>query len=214
MIVALVLGSALGYLTQYLQAHLSGNWNTLASSGVVWVVFAFILTGLLGLSAGWSALLGFLSLVGALAGYYVAQRFIGDATSSDSSMTVWLVAAIVGGPIFGIAGSWWNAGGTVRSSGTWLSTGGESLRSEARMWHLSRPVIGVALVSAVLLAEGIYFFWHVDGKHASGRIEILLALFAPINLAHTTRDRLTGLLLLIPLVLLGVAFSGLLDVAS
>ncbi|NEA33387.1 DUF6518 family protein [Streptomyces sp. SID13031] len=211
-VVALVVGLGLGFLTQHLQAHLPGNWNTLANSGAVWVIFAFMVTAGLRLPAGWSALLGFLTLMSALTGYYVSARFIDDVTSSASTMAVWLVAAIVGGPVFGVAGSWWEAGGAVGSTGSWWSTGGESQRSETRLWHVSRPVVAVALVSAVLLAEGIYLLWHVDNKHTSGRVEVVFAIFAPISLSHTTRDRLTGFLLLLPLALLGIAFYGLFDV--
>ncbi|WP_157630433.1 DUF6518 family protein [Kribbella catacumbae] len=210
-VVALVVGLVLGFLTQYLQGHLPGNWNTLANSGVVWVVFAFAVTAVLRLSTGWSALLGFITLFGALAGYYVSARFIEDVTSSVSTMAVWLLAAIVGGPVFGVAGGWWSEGAAVRSTGSWWSTGGGSLRSEGRWLQLSRPVIGVALLSGVFLAEGIYLLWQVENKHASGRVEVVLAILAPIVLARTTRDRLTGLLLLIPLGLLGMAFYRLLN---
>ncbi|WBQ05540.1 DUF6518 family protein [Kribbella sp. CA-293567] len=208
---AVVVGLGLGFLTQHLQAYLPGNWNTLANSGVVWVVFAFAVTAVLRLPTGWSALLGFLTLTGALTGYYVSARFIEDATSSVSTMAVWAFAAIVGGPVFGIAGSWWSEGAAVRSTGSWLSGGGESLRSEARLWHLSRPVVGVALLSGAFLAEGIYFLWQVENKHASGRVEVVLAVLAPIMLARSNRDRFTGLLLLVPLGLAGIAFYGLLD---
>jgi hypothetical protein len=208
---ALVVGLALGFLTQYLQGQLPGNWNTLANSGVVWVIIAFMVTAALRLSTGWSALLGFITLFCALIGYYVAARFIEGVTSSTSTMVVWSLAAIVGGPVFGIAGSWWSEGGAVRSTGTWLSTGGESLRTETRLWHLSRSVVGVTLLSAVLLAEGIHFLWRVENKHASGWLEVIMAILAPLSLAHSSRDRVTGFLLLIPLGLLGIACYGLLD---
>ena len=210
-VIALVVGLALGYLTQHLQAQLPGNWNTLANSGVVWVVFAFVVTAVLRLSTGWSAFLGFITLFGALAGYYASARFIEDVTSSASTMAVWVFAAIVGGPVFGIAGTWWSEGAAVRSAGSWWSTGGLSERSEGRLWHLSRPVVGVALLSAAFLAEGIYFLWQVENKHASGRVEVVLAFLAPIMLARTNRDRFTGLLLLVPLGLVGMAFYGLLN---
>lgn len=210
-LVALVVGLGLGFLTQYLQGHLSGNWNTLANSGAVWVIVAFMVTAAFVLPTGWSATLGFLTLVGALAGYYVSARFIEDVTSSSSTMLVWLFAAIVGGPVFGVAGSWWRAGGEVGSTGGWWSTGVESNRSETRLWHVSRPVVAVALLSAVLLAEGIYLLWHVENRHASGRLEVIAAIFAPISLSWSTRDRVTGLLLLAPLAVIGIAFYGLLN---
>jgi hypothetical protein len=208
---ALVVGLALGFLTQYLQGELPGNWNTLANSGVVWVLVAFMVTAALRLPTGWSALLGFLTLFSALIGYYLSARFIEGATSSASTMAVWVLAALVGGPVFGVAGSWWSEGGAVRSTGSWLSTGGESDRAEARLWHFSRSVVAVALLSAVLLAEGIHFLWQVENKHASGRLEVIAAILAPLSLAHSSRDRVTGFLLLIPLGLLGIAAYGLLD---
>ncbi|MEU4391075.1 DUF6518 family protein [Kribbella sp. NPDC023855] len=210
-VVALVAGLALGFATQDLQAKLPGNWNTLANSGVVWVVFAFTVTAVLRLAAGWSAVLGFITLVGALAGYYASARFIDDVTSSGSTMAVWLFAALVGGPVFGVAGSWWSAGGAVRSTGSWWSAGGGRLRSEGRLWQLSRPVVAVALLSGAFLAEGIYFLGQVENKQASGLVEIVLAVLAPMMLARTNRDRLTGLLLLLPLGLLGMAFYRLLN---
>jgi hypothetical protein len=211
LVVALVVGLALGFATQDLQAKLPGNWNTLANSGVVWVVFAFTVTAVLRLPAGWSAVLGFITLVGALAGYYASARFIDDVTSSASTMAVWLFAALVGGPVFGVAGSWWSAGGAVRSTVSWWSAGGGRLRSEGRLWQLSRPVVAVALLSGAFLAEGIYFLGQVENKHASGLVEIVLAVLAPMMLARTNRDRLTGLLLLLPLGLLGMAFYRLLN---
>ena len=58
---------------------------------------------------------------------------------------------------------------------------------------------------ARFLAEGIYFLWQVDNKHASGLVEVVLAILAPMMLARTNRDRLSGLLLVLPLGLLGMA---------
>jgi hypothetical protein len=208
---ALVVGLVLGFLTQYLEGELSGKWGTLATSDVVWVIVAFMVAAAWRLRAGWSAVLGFVTLVAALTGYYVSARLIDGVTSSASAIAVWVLAALVAGPVFGVAGSWWSADGAVRSTGSWLSAGGGSERAEARLWHLSRSVVAVALLSAALLAEGIHYLWRVEGEGAAGQLELVAAVVAPLALAHSGRDRVTGLLLLIPLGLLGVAAYGLLD---
>ena len=104
LLVAVAVGLLTGVLTLAGQAVLPTEANRLANSGAIWVTVAFAL--------GWrmpndttAAVAGLLALIGALAGYFVAASFA-QAGISTSTVAIWVGVAVLGGPVFGVAGRW------------------------------------------------------------------------------------------------------------
>jgi hypothetical protein len=125
---------------------------------------------------------GFATLLGALLGYYVAAHFLVEASASSDLVAFWIGIALVGGPLFGMAGHWWG---------------------DAREW---RRVAGAALLGAVIVAEGIYLVRVVIPEdRPAGWVEIAVGIVVPLLLGRSARDRLLGLLALLPALLLGIA---------
>jgi hypothetical protein len=109
-------------------------------------------------------------LLATVAGYYGAAGLAG-APMSTWMTAFWLGVAFVAGPLFGVAGRWWH--------------------DESRLLR----VIGVALLGALLMAEGLYlmvvlqYFW-------SGGVMLVAGLIATALMAQ--RDDLLLTLLALP----------------
>lgn len=163
-------GRVLGVVTQTLQGVLGRGWNVLANSGAIWLVGAFLLSAAIHAGTRASALAGWGVLLGALVGYYGSAWWLdGVPFGAVSVLVIWFLAACAGGPVFGIAGSWWRA---------------------RRGW---RHVAALALLGGVLIAEGIYLLARVQTQGRAGWVEIVAGLLVPLLLGRTARDRLLGL---------------------
>jgi hypothetical protein len=86
----------------------------------------------------------------------------------------------VGGPVFGIAGHRWHAGGARE-----------------------RP-LALALLGAVFVAEGAHTLLEVPALAPTGWVEIAVGVAVVPLLARSRGERLTALVLLLPLALLGL----------
>ena len=119
-------------------------------------------------------------------GYYVTAHLFVNAGVDARSVVFWLSLAIIGGPVFGLAGRWWRIGRT-------------DLRGAA----------GAALLGAAFVAEGVYLLpivWHPQAP--VGWIEILVGLATPLVLGRSAKERLVALALLAPLALAGIGVYG------
>jgi hypothetical protein len=118
-----------------MQATLPGVLNHLGNSAAVWCLAAFLAGRLLPWRAWWAALGGLLVLAGAVVGYYACTTlFLHDDLNAGTLFFpgVWLTAALLAGPVFGVAG-------TVAGSADRL-----------------RRVLAYAVLTAVFLAEAAY----------------------------------------------------------
>lgn len=180
-VLAGVVGIALGVLTLIGQGQLPGAWQHLANAGGPWLVGAFFISALVP-SSRWAAVAGLVTLLGALLGYYVAAHFLVEASASSGIVAFWIGIALVGGPLFGMAGHWWR---------------------DAREW---RRVAGAALLGAVIVAEGIYLLQVVIPEdRPAGWAGIAVGIAVPLLLGRTAGDRLLGLVAMVPALLLGLA---------
>jgi hypothetical protein len=134
-----VVGLAVGVLTLVGQGVVPGDWNHLVNSGAVWLLFAFF-AGSLVRSPGWAACAGLETLAGTLVGYYLARFVAYDMSPARGTLLFWVVLALVGGPIFGLAGSWWcdrhrlkQAAGAALLGGVFLAEGADILINMQRM---------------------------------------------------------------------------------
>ncbi len=90
---------------------------------------AFLVGSLMPSDRG-AAAAGLGTLIGAVASYYLVAQVVAGAGVSASSLAIWLGTAVVGGPVFGIAGHWWRG-----------------IRQPQRL-------LGVALLTGVYVEEG------------------------------------------------------------
>ena len=178
--IAALIGLAAGSLTQVGQGVLPDGWRVIANSITPWLAVAF-LTGAVAPGRASAVAGGIVSLLGALVGYYalVAIRF-GYGPSLSGAMLLWLIAAVVGGPVFGLAGHWW------RGPDAW------------------RRAVGPALLGAAAIAEGVYLSG-IETVAAATPGFLVVGVALPVLLGRSRDDRLRGLAALVPCLALGAA---------
>lgn len=187
-----VVGIGIGVLTLLAAWYVHDLRAYLANAGVPWLVGAFLFGALMPSSRS-AAVAGFDLLLGCVVGYYAAEAIVvADPSITSAHVFFWGSVALVGGPLFGAAGHWW--------------------RNPRSRWH----IIAMGLLGAALIAEGAYFY-HLRGISltygTAGRIEMAIGVLTPLLLGRTARERLYGLLVLPPFLMLGLAAFALIDVA-
>jgi hypothetical protein len=126
-----------------------------------------------------AAVAGIATLVLALLGYQLASMVAGMPLGA-SALVIWTGTALVGGPVFGIAGRRWQADA-----------------GRARL-------VAMALLGAVFVAEGAYTLWAIPDLGRAGSVEVVLGIAVPVLLGRDRRERVSALALLVPLALLGL----------
>ena len=185
--VALVVGVGLatGVITQIGQSVLPDGWSQVANAISPWLFIAF-LVGATMPDARWAAAAGIATLVLALVGYYAMVELRFGYGASTGSLVRWGVGALVGGPVFGVAGWRWRVGPPRQRA------------------------IALGLLVAVAIAEGAYDAV-VLGNTAVGAGFILAGLVVPLLLGRGRDDRLGAYLAALPWLALGalgyVAFT-------
>lgn len=171
-------GLGVGVATQLLQGVLPGGTNWAANSLSAWLVVAFGVASraprVRSAAAGAVAL-----LLAALVAYEVVVegRF---GTGWGSLVSFWAAGAIAGGLVFGPAGLAW------RHGGRWARA------------------TGVALLAALLVAEGVYLSAILVDRIV-GIVLVGSGLAVPLILNPTWRQRRTAYLVLLPCLALGAA---------
>jgi hypothetical protein len=179
-VVILVAGLATGILTQIGQGVLPDGWSSAANAISPWLFVAFLVGSTMA-SLRSAALAGIGILVLAIIGYdaMILVRY-GYGPSLGSSL-FWGIAALAGGPVFGIAGYAWRTG-----------------------THPQRAA-ALGLLVALGVAEGIYNSV-VLGSPGTGAAFVLIGLLMPVLLARSADDRIGAYVASIPA--LGLAGLG------
>jgi hypothetical protein len=177
-VLATGVGAATGVLTFVGQRYLPGQWNVLVNSGAIWLVPVFLVASRMR-SASWGAAAGLGTLAATLLGYYGAATLSG-IPESTYFFALWCGVALVAGPLYGAAGSWW------------------------RDVRRTRRVAAVALLGGVFVAEGSYLIVALR-YHGSGTGMIAAGVALTAVLARGGRDRLYALLALPVVALLAFA---------
>ena len=156
-------GLVVGALTSFGQTVLGGTWFAgLANAVSPWLVASFLVGAL---ARRWwvAALAGLLACVGQVAGYYLVADLRGFGVGA-SSVAVWAVSGVVGGPVFGWAGRLWRTAagrwrglGPALLAGCWLAEAVVTYAVALRSW-------GDAAVFAVVAALLVPLLGRVGGQ--------------------------------------------------
>lgn len=173
LIVGLVgaVGVANGLLTLIAFGTLGEGWNTLGNSGAIWLLIAFGVGALMP-STGLAVTGATASLVGSVVWFYMAAHYLVGTRVSSVAIAIWLLAAVAGGPLYGLAGRWW--------------------RHESDVRH----VLGLALVGGVFIAEGAFTLLHGPRVPIVGWVEVGVGALFAVIVARSKRDRRAGLVAL------------------
>jgi len=178
-------GVANGLLTLIAFGTLGEGWNTLGNSGAIWLLVAFAVGALMP-STGLAVAGATAGLVGSVVWFYMAAHYLVGMPVSSAAIAIWLIAALAGGPVYGLAGRWW--------------------RHEIDVRH----VLGLALMGGVFMAEGAFTVLHGSRVPIVGWVEVAVGVLFVVVVARSRRDRVLGFLAL-PLVagLAIVAYAGI-----
>ena len=189
--VALV-GIATGVLTQFGQSVLPDGLRQVANAITPWLIVAFLVGSRMP-DRRWAAGAGVATLLLAMVGFYALTQLRYGIGGGTSSLIFWGLGAVVGGPVFGVAGHEW------------------------RLGPPRHRAVAIGLVAAVAIAEGIYNGVVLASTSVAAGF-VLAGLCAPLLLGRTRQDRLWGYAATIPALALGAVgyavFLGLYEVIS
>jgi hypothetical protein len=186
-VIAVLGGVAVGGLTLAGQRVLPGTFNQLANSGAVWSVAAFAAGRFLPVRIRSAAIVGVLTLVGAVVGYYGSTTvFLRDHVDMAAMRAplLWLAIAVIAGPIVGVAGM--------------------LARTGRRIWVRA---VAVDLVGAVFVGEAIYQAAVNHDGAVAAMLAVIGALLPPL-FAGSGPDRRWVAIAWAPVSLAGVAAVG------
>jgi hypothetical protein len=183
------LGLGVGVATQLGQGLLPDGWSQAANAISPWLLVAFLLGSRMPDRRS-AAIAGIAGLVLALVGYHAMILVRLGYGPSTSSLLLWGIAALVGGPVFGIAGWSW------RSEIGW------------------RRAAAVGLLAACAIAEGSYLVGILPDP-AIGAGFVVIGALIPLALGRSWIDRGRAYVAVIPAVALGgVGYLAFLALAS
>ena len=170
-------GLLVGIATQIGQTVLPDGVSQAANSISPWLLAAFLLGSRMP-DRGWAAAAGFGALIFALVGYYGMIELRYGYGASTGSLVFWGLGALVGGPVFGLAGLSW------RFDDGWRRAG------------------AIGLLAAVAIAEGIYLT-RILPAVAVGLGFVIVGLVVPLVFGRTLGDRWRAYVAIPPALALG-----------
>jgi hypothetical protein len=173
--IAVVAGLVVGALSFIGQEQLDGTLDAFANSISTWLVAPF-LVGTLTVTRAEAAAAGIMTCAAQLAGYY-AVASLSDFETTRSLVAFWVACAVVGGPIFGVAGHLWRAG---------------PLRG-----------LGIAVLAGAFVAEGLYAYGHQLDDYVTAVVWIAIGLTIAVLATRGRTEHLRWLGLTVPLGVAG-----------
>ncbi|MEW1615926.1 MULTISPECIES: DUF6518 family protein [unclassified Streptomyces] len=180
-------GLVLGVMTNLAQGWLPGAWNNIVNSGAVWSAVAFVAGVVLADRRVRVAMAGGLaSEVGLVAGYYGFAEFGRGGMGHLPVVLLWLSMALVAGPLFGAAGSWWRRG------------------------SLKRRVVGCAALAGVFGAEAVHYAFVLQYMPQAWVCAVLM-MGLPLGMTRDNRERalMLSVAVLLALCAYAVVFQGM-----
>jgi Family of unknown function (DUF6518) len=160
LVLAVVVGSAVGAATEWSVPHLPFSLEPLGNSAAPWVLVACAMA-LTVRRIGQSLMLAIVTLVALVLGFYVAEAYRGWPVSRHQ-VEFWSAASVVMGPLVGLAAAWLrHAGRTTAALGAGVIGGllaGEAVygltslkfSTPASYWHV-QFALGVGLAVGLTL---------------------------------------------------------------
>ena len=170
-------GVATGALTQSGQSVLPDGWSQAANAISPWLLVAF-LVGAVMPDLRWAAAAGIVVLLFALVGYYGMIQLRYGYGGGTGSWIFWGLGAVVGGPVFGVAGRSWRVG---------------SDRQRAA---------AIGLLCAVAITEGVYHLVVLDEAQVAAGF-VIVGLLVPLVFGRSAQDRIGGYVAAVPIMALG-----------
>jgi hypothetical protein len=150
--IAAVIGIGAGVATSYLQDVLPDSSNSLANSGAVWVVIAFLVAVVIGPTYRRAVLAGLLVLLAEVVGYYWVAAPLREISTSSSERLLWSVAAVVIGPIVG-----WCAGAV-------------------RLGDARRRTAGGCAIGGIVTGEAVHLIVRVGNHETAGWVMLVVGI--------------------------------------
>jgi hypothetical protein len=170
-------GLLVGVLTQIGQGSLPDGVSQAANSISPWLLVAFLVGSRMP-DRRWATAAGFGALVGALVGYYGMIELRYGFEASTGSLVFWGLGALVGGPVFGVAGWSW------RFDDGWRRAG------------------AVGLLAAAAIAEGLDLV-RILPDAAVGLVFVGAGLLVLLVFGGTVADRSRAYVAILPALALG-----------
>ncbi len=172
-----VVGLLIGVATQIGQGILPDGLSQAANAISPWLFAAFLLGSRMPERRS-AAVAGIGALVFALVGYYAMVQLRFGYGASTNSLLLWGIAALIGGPVFGVAGWTW------RFESGWRRAG------------------AIGLLAAVPIAEGLYLS-RILPEPAVGAGFIVVGLLIPLAFGRTMAERGRAYVGVLPAMALG-----------
>ena len=176
-LVVLVAGLGTGIVTQVLQSVLPTGWSQAANAISPWLLVAFLVGAAMPDRTS-AVVAGAATLALALVGYYATTTIRFGIGGGTSALVFWGLGAIVGGPVFGLAGHTWRTGE-----------------------HRFRA-IALGLLAAAFLAEAGYHLVVLNEPPVAAGFAIA-GLAVPLVLGRSTQDRVGAYVAAVPALALG-----------
>jgi hypothetical protein len=188
-LISIGVGTIVGIATVLGQGVLSEQWNWIANSGTIWLIPVFFVSALASTKVQ-AAAVGVITLLCTVLGYYGYAMIVQNVAHSMFYLSVWFVAAVIGGIIFGMAGFLW------RHDRAWMHK------------------FGSALIGGVFITEGLFILVHwQDYSHmlSSGIVKVFVGLLLVLVLERSNKQRGASLLAMLPVIVLGGIGYGILS---
>ena len=172
-----VVGLLVGVATQIGQGILPDGLSQAANAISPWLLAAFLLGSRMPDRRS-AAFAGIGALAFALIGYYAMVQLRFGYGGSKNSLVLWGIAALIGGPVFGVAGWTWRFGSGWRRAGA------------------------IGLMAAVPIAEGLYLS-RILAEPAVGVGFVAVGLLVPLVFGRTMGERGRAYVAVLPALALG-----------
>ena len=176
-LLVLIVGLGTGIVTQVLQSVLPTGWSQAANAISPWLLVAFLVGSVMPDRTS-AVVAGVATLVLALVGYYATTTVRYGIGGGTNALIFWGLGAIVGGPVFGLAGHAWR-------------TGDHPLRA-----------VALGLLAAAFLAEAGYHLVVLREPPVAAGFAIA-GLAVPLVLGRSRQDRLGAYVAAVPALALG-----------
>lgn len=170
-------GIAVGVATSFGQTHVHGAAAAFFNSASAWLVAPFLVGAFAARSRAGAASAGLATCVLQLCAYDLTSSLRGFAVGTSIN-AFWAVCAVLGGPVFGLAGRLWRQGKGVAAAVLPAAFLAEGLWVYAHRLHYTGTAvlwISIGAVLAALLCRGRRLVWLVPAVAVGVACEIVLS---------------------------------------